>query len=42
MFEHTSVTCFFPNVAKVVIYTISIVTKSFFGDYHEEFSTVGV
>lgn len=25
----------------VVIYMISIVTKSFFGDYHEEFSTVG-
>lgn len=42
MFEHASVTCCFPNVAKVVIYMISIVTKSFFGDYHEEFSTVGV
>ena len=42
MFEHASVTCCFPNVAKVMIYMISIVTKSFFGDYHEEFSTVGV
>lgn len=27
---------------KVVIYTISIITKSFFGDTHIEFSTVGV